>query len=1038
MTEKIILLLMALAAGLSSLVPSGSEIQAYFEQGQKLFVIEDYSHAIEKYEKILSIKSPFLDEDKVMIRLSDEFNLPVTIAARYQLGNSHKNLGNYDQAVPYFKEVERSAPDEKLRSMAQYQVVQCRYIQENYTETITESRLLIEKYDRSMYVEHGYYNIGWAAFKLEDYDQAIDYFTWQLQKFPNGEYAPRAQYQIGECQFKQEAYRKAIEAYRTLISTYLPEGFSQRQWTDVELDRLKKRSQIESGVGKGRKEEHLIELSAKAFIKAGDAYLKLDQPDSAIINYRRVTEDYKPLTDLVETAYIKIAAVDLEHRGLDAGLAVYRDAIDHSEERIFQGKMQYQIAKVSLDNKAYEQAIENFELYAEGYAEVADEVGFTLDEARYQIAATYYEAEDFNAALLNYQVVVDSFRTSYLVPVSHYGIGLCQQRMGAYQPAVETFQYFITAYPQHEQVPNAYLQIARIYYDQKEYAKSIESYQGVLNQFSDSSRIDINTIYFELGICYRDALQYDDAIRTFKKISKESPFLPGAYSEMSEIYLKQNDYQSAVSILFEILRVLDASESRAQIHYYIGRVYVTANEFDNALKYFNLAIDSLTNPQLHASALFGRGAIYFEKKEYSQAIADFEALLREEADRNTKNKARRRLATCYLQTGQADKALTMARSFVDEAKNDADRGDALLTLAQIQYELKRYADGINTTNAIFDLKVEDEVLVQANFLQGNCYLGQADYQNAVTIYQNALQRYPDTRFASDLMFQLGIAYYNASDFESASREFQRQIAAYPRNENTMYARYYRAYSLYRLGDWAAAAGVFGSLADGYPAHDIAAECRFQQAECLFNARDFDRALTAYQQLQSDYPRSEYAARALYNSAWTLVNRNETEEAMKVFHKIVDVYPDSVYAVDALFTIADYYYNDKRYDEASAAYQRVMDKYPEHELAQKAREHIHELAQITSFLEYEKASQLFDDKKYREAIKAFETIVEKYPDADVVVGSRCNIAASYEQLGEMEMALKIYESIMTIYKDSPGHADAYAFAKEHRDWIKENY
>ena len=1038
MSEKIILLLLAAAVGLSSFIPSPSEMRTYFEKGQKLFVIEDYPNAIEKFEKVRSIKSPFLNEAQVMITLGDEFVLPVQIAATYQSGNSYKNLKQYDQAVICFKEVEEQAPIERLRILAQYQIVLSRYNQENYAETIAESKILLEKYSQSKYVERGYYNIGWASYQLKKYDQAIDYFTQQLERFPEGEYAPRTQYQIGECHTENRAYQQAIEAYRKLIKNYIPEGFSQRQWSDLELDRLKKRTQIEQGVGKGRKEEHVIELSAKAFIKIGDAFLELNQPDSAIAAFRRVTEDYKPLADLVETAFIKIGELEFKQNGLDASLAVYRQAIDDSEDRMFQGKMQYQIAKVSLDNKAYQQAIAEFELYVEGYEEVAEEIDFTLDEARYQIAAAHYEALDFDNAITNYQVVIDSFHTSYLVPASHYGIGLSQQRKGEFEKAIETFHQFIDTYPKNEQVPNARLQIARIQYDKKDYTKSITSYQQLLNEYSDSTQIDLNTIYFEMGICYRDAGNGEQAIQIFKKISKDSPMLPGAYSEISEIYLKQNNFSQAEETLLTILDVLSETEAKAQIHYYLGRVYVTSEEYDKALEHFNVALAALTNPQLRASTLFGRGAIYFEENEFEKAAADFEALFKEDADRNTRNKARRRLVTCYLKMKQPDKALNIAESFVADAKTDVDKGDALLTLAQMQYELAQYAQGINTTNEIVRLDVEDEVKVQAYFFMGNCCLGQADYPQAISIYDNTLGKYPNTKFASDLLFQLGIAHYNSGDFESASNGFKRLVSSYPRSENALFARYYLGYSFYKLGDWGAATEAFGSIANRYPDRAIAAECRFQEAECLFNNRNFEMAFQAYQRVHNDYPGSEYAALSLYNSAWSLVNQNKTDEAMNIFQKIVEIYPDSVYAVDALFTLGDYHYNNRSYIEATRAYQKVVSSYPEHELAEKAKAHIHELAQITSYLEYEKASELFDQKKYKEAIEAFKTITEKYPDADVVIGSRCNIAAAYEQLGRMQTALKLYEEIIELYEDSSKYADAYAFAKEHRDWIKENY
>ena len=49
---------------------------------------------------------------------------------------------------------------------------------------------------------------------------------------------------------------------------------------------------MESSVGRGKEEEHIIELSAKAYIRIGDAYDRLNEPDKAIIQIPDSIIDY--------------------------------------------------------------------------------------------------------------------------------------------------------------------------------------------------------------------------------------------------------------------------------------------------------------------------------------------------------------------------------------------------------------------------------------------------------------------------------------------------------------------------------------------------------------------------------------------------------------------------------------------------------------------------------------------------------------------------------------------------------------------------
>ena len=1038
MFEKLLILLMAGAVTLSRFIPSPSQMINLFESGQKLFVIEDYSQAIEKYEKILAIDSPFLAEEKVVTNLA-EMELSIPIAARYQMANCYKNLDKYDKAVENFKIVAKDAKDEKLRAMAQYQIILSRYNQEHYEETIQEAKYLLQNYTESDYEERALYNIGWSYYKLEKYDESISAFKQKIEKFPEGSYSPRSQFQIGECYFKLEKYQQAIDSFYELTEKYMPESFSERQWSEMELSRLKRRMQVQSSAAKGREEEHVIELSAKAYIRIGDAYDLLNEPEKAIETYKRIPQDYLPMADLVETAYIKTADVTMRSKGFDDAIQVYKNAIDLSSDRVFQGKMQFQIAKLSFQHQHFEQAVREYKLYIAGYREVSQAIEFTVDEAYYQLALSFFEDNQYDSSLVYYQVVLDSFPDSHLYASAFYGKGLTYQKLVQFDQALAVMNDMTQKFPEDEQTPLAYLQIARIYFDRKEYDLSIQAFQSLLENFQDNENVNKNTIYFELGLCYRDRGQTDLAIDSFRKIDKASDYFPGAYSEISEIYLKQGDFAQAEKVLLEVLEVIQEPERKAEIHYYLARLYVTAEDYNKAAEQFTIAIQDLKKTEIYQSALFGRGAIYLQSGQFNSAVDDFENLLGQpHVIPELKSKSLRRLVTCYLKIGEGQKAIDAAQNFIASAKNNAERADGLLALAQAYYEMGNFQPGILVADQILSSSENEDILTQAYFLKGNCFLGLKDYNQAVIVYQTAIQKHPNSAFIPDVLFQLGIAYYNSEDYEMAASTFDRVVKRVHSGENRLYSLYYRGYCLFRIGEWEEARRSFSQIVTEFPHREEATEAAFQIAECYFNERDYEKAIKAYINVQKKYPKSRYAALAMYNSGWGYIQNDQQEQGIQIFQELIKTYPDSLYAVDALFTLGDWHYNNKRYDDAEKAYQQLIERYPNTELAEKARVHIHELSQITSYLEYEKASALFDEKNYSEAIEAFQKVIEKYPGADVVVGAQVNIAAAYEQLKEWRKALKLYEEIIQMYKDTPEHQDAYAFAKEHYEWIKENY
>lgn len=160
----------------------------------------------------------------------------------------------------------------------------------------------------------------------------------------------------------------------------------------------------------------------------------------------------------------------------------------------------------------------------------------------------------------------------------------------------------------------------------------------------------------------------------------------------------------------------------------------------------------------------------------------------------------------------------------------------------------------------------------------------------------------------------------------------------------------------------------------------------------------------------------------------------------VFSKLASRFPKSTYAGDALFTIGDYYYNTKDYVKSSEAYSDLINKFPNYEKVEEAKSLVYDLSQINSYLEYEKAMKFFDARDYKRAIEELTKLFNKYPDASIAVGCQVNIAASYEMLEDYREAAKWYKQIISKYSNSndDNERSAVFFAKEHLEWIEENY
>jgi TolA-binding protein len=287
---------------------------------------------------------------------------------------------------------------------------------------------------------------------------------------------------------------------------------------------------------------------------------------------------------------------------------------------------------------------------------------------------------------------------------------------------------------------------------------------------------------------------------------------------------------------------------------------------------------------------------------------------------------------------------------------------------------------------------------------------------------------------------LGALYFDTQEFEKAANIFGTFVTKYPDHANVKEARYFRAYAFYEVGNWAQASTAFRQYVAAYPGDNAAVECQYYAAEALFNARDYNSAINEYRKVYQRFPNSDYAPMAMYNEGWCYFEQQSPDKMVDIFNRLASRYPKSSFAGDALFTIGDYYYNIKDYVKSSEAYSNLINKFPNYEKIEEAKSLVYDLSQINSYLEYEQAMKLFDARNYKKAIEELTKLLEKYPEASIIVGCQVNIAASYEMLEDYREAAKWYRRIIENYSNSKddNERSAVFFAKEHLEWIESNY
>lgn len=92
-------------------------------------------------------------------------------------------------------------------------------------------------------------------------------------------------------------------------------------------------------------------------------------------------------------------------------------------------------------------------------------------------------------------------------------------RKGDYQKAVESFQRYLAACPQHESVDNAYFWIGECYYALEKYADAVPQFDFLLKNYKNGR--NTTRAMFKLARCYQELGQKADAKKAYQRVIDE-------------------------------------------------------------------------------------------------------------------------------------------------------------------------------------------------------------------------------------------------------------------------------------------------------------------------------------------------------------------------------------------------------------------------------------------------------------------------------------------------------------------------------------
>ena len=467
-----------------------------------------------------------------------------------------------------------------------------------------------------------------------------------------------------------------------------------------------------------------------------------------------------------------------------------------------------------------------------------------------------------------------------------------------------------------------------------DYAKAATDLEALINKAEFSPQLE--PAFFSLGSAYFNAADYKKAIAAFKNYQTKFPNGP---------HLSDAIYGMAQSNL------------------------LTKNYADAASLFAVLAKDSRFRDQ----ALFFSATANKEAGKIDAAIADLEKL--GSADLKTAMSVRglMMLAQLYSQKGQADKVIPLIKKLHERVAlvdNIVELNAMTVELGDQMYSKKFYADALECYRAAYPreqiLRLQNERLasmqatVDENIAKAKsdpsqvsqlaatnnqsktdiarnrklleefeklpsitpaiyirmaqCFYEANRKWEAVIVYQEIIDRFPDVREREPALFGLIVSLADVSQAQKAQQRCEQYLSEFKTGTNAETVGYMLGVVALQANDPRSAETYFNSALGSQPNSKYRDQMRFLIGNAKFAAGKFDDATAEYKRYINDFPKGQNFEEANYRLALTALFSGKYQEAMNQLQAYIQKYPSGQFVSDAKYRLAVCKYAASLYDE----------------------------------------------------------------------------------------------------------------------------
>ncbi len=536
-----------------------------------------------------------------------------------------------------------------------------------------------------------------------------------------------------------------------------------------------------------------------------------------------------------------------------------------------------------------------------GEATLADDA--LAQNAYLHMGLAYLQLGDKNKARMAFEQAAVSDADRAVKEQAAYNYALCihETAYDAFGQSVAVFENFLNEFPESQYAPKVSGYLVDVYMSTRSYEAALRSIERIKQPDPMIQKAKLR-ILFQLGTQAFANADFPAAIDYFTR----------AWEPVSTYAFGTRGTQEQADALYW----------RGESYYRLGRMTEAAADFE---RYLGIFSTSSRGNETVALANYNLGYIAFHRQAYAEAENRFAQYVRLETGENRAAlaDAYNRLGDCCLRGRRFDEA---KRYYATAEKMGQPTGDySYYQQALVAGLQKDYAGKVALLDRLAEKYPESSYAIDALYEKGRSYVQAGQNAQAIATFRQLLQGYPESPVSRKAAAEIGLLYYQDNDYDRAIEAYTYVVTRYPGSEEARLALH-DLKSIYveadRVDDYARLVEQLpGGIRIEAGEQD---SLSYAAAERVFMKGDVAPAKESLGRYLQSYPEGAFSLSAHYNLC-TIARQQGDEDAILLHAGKLLEYPDSPYTEEALLMRGEVLFNRKQYDKARADYLQLQAK-----------------------------------------------------------------------------------------------------------------